>query len=48
MIAITISIVLGDIHVAVPKNYSIFQQVTEDSVLSDKLSEKAKLTELKS
>jgi len=46
MIAITISIVLGDI--AVPKNYSIFQQVTEDSVLSGKLSEKAKLTELKS
>ena len=26
----------------------IFQQVTEDSVLSGKLSEKAKLTELKS
>jgi len=45
MIAITISIVLGDI--AVPKNYSIFQQVTEDSVLSGKLSEKSKLTELK-
>jgi len=28
--------------------YLIFQQVTEDSVLSGKLSEKAKLTELKS
>jgi len=27
--------------------YLIFQQVTEDSVLSCKLSEKAKLTELK-
>jgi len=39
-----ISIVLSDIR----KNYSSFQQVTEDSVLSGKLSEKAKLTELKS
>ena len=29
------------------KNYLIFQQVTEDSALSGKLSEKAKLTELK-
>src|SRR6218665_3779540 len=43
MISITISIVLSDI----PKNYLIFQQVTEDSVLSRKLSEKAKLSELK-
>jgi len=30
------------------KNYLTFQQVTEDSVLSSKLSVKAKLTELKS
>jgi len=30
------------------KNYLIFQQVTLDSVLSGKFSEKAKLTELKS
>jgi len=30
------------------KNYLIFQQVTENSVLSGKLSEEAKLTELKS
>jgi len=44
MISITISIVLSDI----PKNYLIFQQVTEDSVLPGKLSEKAELTELKS
>src|SRR6218665_1549337 len=44
MISITISIVLSDIL----KNYFIFQQVTEDSVLSGKLSETAKLTELKS
>ena len=45
MLSITISIVLSDIL----KNYLIFQQVTEDSVLSSgKLSEKAKLTELKS
>ena len=43
MISITISIVFSDI----PNNYLIFQQVTEDSVLSGKLSEKAKLTELK-
>ena len=41
-----ISIVLSEI----PKNYLIFQHdiVIEDSVLSDKLSEKAKLTEVKS
>ena len=45
MISITISIVLIDIF----KNYLIFQQVTEDSVMSGyKLSEKAKITELKS
>ena len=44
MISITISIVLSDIL----KNYLIFQQVTEDLDLSGKLSEKAKLTELKS
>ena len=31
-----------------PNNYLISQQVTEVSVLSGKLSEKAKLTELKS
>jgi len=31
-----------------PKNYLIFRHVIEDSVLSGKLSEKAKLTELKS
>jgi len=31
-----------------PNNYLIFQQVTEDSVLSGKFSEKAKLTKLKS
>jgi len=43
MISITISAVLSDIL----KNYLIFQQDTEDSVLSGKLSEKAKLTELK-
>ena len=36
------TIVLSDIL----NNYLIFQQVTEDSVLSDKLSEKVKLTEL--
>ena len=30
------------------KNYLNFQQVTEDSVLSGKLSETAKITELKS
>jgi len=30
------------------KNYLIFQQVSEDSVLPGKSSEKAKLTELKS
>jgi len=29
------------------KNYLIFQQVADDSVLSGKLSEKAKLIELK-
>jgi len=29
-----------------PNNYLIFQQVAEDSILSGKLSEKAKLTEL--
>jgi len=41
-----ISIVLSDIL----KNYLVFQQVTDDSVLSGKLhvSEKAKLTKLKS
>jgi len=46
MIPITISITLSD----VTKNYLIFDQVrpTEDSVLSGKLREKAKLTELKS
>jgi len=44
MILITISIVLSD----VPKNYLIFQQVTDDSGLSVKLREKAKLTKLKS
>src|SRR6218665_2195056 len=44
MISITIPIVLSDIL----KNYLIFQQVTEDLVLSGKLSETAKLTELKS
>ena len=44
MKSITISIVLSDIL----KNYLIFQQDAEDSVLSGKLSEKAKLTELKS
>jgi len=44
MLSITISIVMSD----TPKNYLIFQQVTEDSVLSGKLSEKAKLTELNS
>ena len=44
MISITISIVLSDI----PNNYLIFPKVAEDSVLSGKLSEKAKLTELKS
>ena len=47
MILTTISTVLSDI----PKNYLIFRQVTEDSVLSGKIheqvSEKAKLTELK-
>jgi len=32
----------------ISKNYFIFQQVTEDSVLSGKLSEKAKLAEMKS
>ena|SRR6218665_295033 len=41
---ITISIGLSDIR----KNYLIFQKVTEDSALSGKLSETAKLTELKS
>jgi len=30
------------------ENYLIFQQVTEDSVLSGKLSKKAKKTEVKS
>src|SRR6218665_2540394 len=44
MISIAISIVLSDM----PKNYLIFQQVAEDSVLSVNLSEKPKLTELKS
>ena len=38
MISITISIVLSDICLL--ENYLIFQQVIEDSVLSDKLSEK--------
>jgi len=32
----------------IPENYLIFKQVTEDSALSGKFSEKAKLTELKS
>jgi len=36
--------VFNDIH----NNYLIFQQVAENSVLSGNLSEKAKLTELKS
>jgi len=45
MISITISIVLIDIGLL--KNYLIFQQHTEDSVLSGKLSEKAKLIALK-
>ena len=45
MMSITISIVLSDIGLL--KNYLICQQVTEDSVLSGKLSEKAKLSELK-
>jgi len=44
MISTTKSIVFNDI----PNNYLIFQQDTEDSVLTGKLSEKAKLTELKS
>ena len=44
MIKVTISIVMSDI----PKNYLIFQQVTENSVFSGKLSEKPKLAELKS
>jgi len=44
MISITIALVLSDIL----KNYLIFQQAAEDSVLSGKLSEKAKPTELKS
>ena len=39
--------VLSDIPKII-KTYLIFQQITEDSVLSGKLSEKAKLTELKS
>jgi len=39
-----ISIVLSDIL----KSVLIFQQVTEDSALSGKLSEKTELTELKS
>jgi len=43
MILITISIVLSDILY----KYLIFQQATENSVLSGKLSERAKLTELK-
>jgi len=38
------SIVFSDIA----SNYLIFEQVAEDSVLSGELSEKAKLTELKS
>ena len=32
----------------IPKNYVVFQDVIEDSVLSGKFSEKAKVTELKS
>src|SRR6218665_868031 len=44
MISITISIVLSNIL----KNNLIFQQLTEDSVLSGNLSEKVKLTEPKS
>jgi len=43
--SITISIVLSDVY-AIPKNYLICQQVTEDSVLSGKLRGKAKLTGL--
>ena len=31
-----------------PNNYLFFQQVAEDAVMSGKLSEKAKLTELQS
>jgi len=44
IISTRISIVLSDILMI----YLIFQQVTEDSVLPGKLSEKAELTELKS
>jgi len=44
IISTTISVVLSDTLII----YLIFQQVIEDSVLSGKLSEKAKLTELKS
>ena len=33
-----------ELHRSLLKNYLIFEQVTEDSVLSGKLSEKAKLT----
>jgi len=39
-----ISIVMSDTLMI----YLIFQQVSEDSVMSGKLSEKAKITELKS
>ena len=46
MISIMISIVFSNI--GLPNNYLIFQQVAEASALSGKLSEKAKLTELKS
>jgi len=44
MISITISTVLSDML----KKYLKFQKVAGDSVLSGKLSEKAKLTEPKS
>ena len=44
VISTTISIVLSDILMI----YLIFQQVTEDLILSGKSSGKAKLTELKS
>ena len=44
MIKVMILIVFNNI----PNNYLIFQQVTDNSVFSGKLSEKAKLAELKS
>jgi len=44
MLSITVTIVLSD----TPKNYLIFQQVTEDSILSGRpmLSEKDNRTEI--